>query len=264
MKSAAIPVETWQLATRRLGRQTLICDCVDSTNTLALARADDSRNDGLVIVARAQSAGRGQYGRSWAAPPGSSVLLSVLLFPPPELRRPALLTAWAAVSVCRLIRQTIGQQAKIKWPNDVLIRGRKVCGILIEQRSQQPDTLAAVVGIGLNVRQSETDFVAAGLPQAGSLAMFAAVDLDAADVAKLLIHVLDDEYCRLIEGDRHTLEECWKRHLEVLGKQVVIEGIHETVRGHLGEIAFDGLRLELPDQAIRMLTPESVRHISAE
>src|SRR5206468_7692987 len=89
-----------------------------------------------VVLAREQTAGRGQHGRAWQAPAGSSVLLSVLLCPPPALRRPALLTAWAAVSVCETILQLTGLQAKIKWPNDVLIRGRKVCGILIESKAQ--------------------------------------------------------------------------------------------------------------------------------
>ena len=82
-----------------------------------------------------QTAGRGQYGRVWTAPAGSSVLLSVLLFPPPALRRPTLLTAWAAVSVCETIQELANLSATIKWPNDVLINGRKVCGILIEQRT---------------------------------------------------------------------------------------------------------------------------------
>ena len=71
---------------------------------------------------------------AWLAPPGASVLMSVLLFPPPPLRRPAVLTAWAAVAVCTVVRRVTGVPAKIKWPNDVLLRGRKVCGILIEQR----------------------------------------------------------------------------------------------------------------------------------
>src|SRR5438046_7649419 len=138
------PIERWQLDTCRLGRQVLIFDEVDSTNSRAAALAADPANDGLVILAWAQSAGRGQHGRSWQCPAGDGVLLSVLLFPPPPLRRPALLTAWAAVSVCETVREAAGLQARIKWPNDVLVQGRKVCGILIEQGR------GTVAGIGLN------------------------------------------------------------------------------------------------------------------
>src|SRR5437899_3777549 len=100
---------------RHIGRRVEVHDSVDSTNSRALARADDPANDGLVVLARAQTAGRGQYGRSWSAPAGSSVLLSALIFPRPELRRPVVLTAWAAVSVCTVVRDITGQSPRIKW-----------------------------------------------------------------------------------------------------------------------------------------------------
>ena len=92
----------------------------------------DRDSAGLALLANEQLAGRGQFGRSWQAPAGSSVLVSVVLFPPQPLCRPALLTAWAAVSVCNLIEEITGLKARIKWPNDVLVHGKKVCGILIE------------------------------------------------------------------------------------------------------------------------------------
>src|ERR1051325_116022 len=129
------PTAVWSPDTRHLGQRVHVHDALDSTNTLALSFADDPTQHGLAILTRAQTAGRGQYGRSWQAPPGSSVLMTLLLFPPPPLRRPALLTAWAAVSVCETIRSFTNLHAKIKWPNDVLIAGKKVCGILIEQRT---------------------------------------------------------------------------------------------------------------------------------
>src|SRR5438067_7450290 len=151
------PREEWQLDTRRLGRRVLVYDRVDSTSTRAAALAVDPANDGVVILADEQTAGRGQYGRTWTCPGGAGVPMSVLLFPPPALRRPAVLTAWAAVSVCEVIRQTAGLQARIKWPNDVLIQGRKVSGILIEQ------SRGTVAGIGLNVNQSAAAFAQAGL-----------------------------------------------------------------------------------------------------
>src|SRR5262245_42686943 len=148
---------------QKVGGRVLLYDCLDSTNALALSLASDPASDGRVLVAREQTAGRGQHGRSWQSPPGTSVLLSAILFPPPPLRRPAILTAWAAVSVCDTVRDVAGLDATIKWPNDVLIGGRKACGILIEQRG------GTVIGIGLNVRQTAAIFEAAGLPDATSL-----------------------------------------------------------------------------------------------
>src|SRR5260370_14222896 len=145
------------METTAIGRKVLVYDCVESTNTFAAALANSPDSQQLSILAGEQTAGRGQHGRTWTATPGSSVLLSLLLFPPDFLRRPAILTAWAAVSVCRTIQELTGVEATIKWPNDVLLLGKKVCGMLIEQ------SRGTVVGIGLNVRQTHQDFAAAGL-----------------------------------------------------------------------------------------------------
>jgi BirA family biotin operon repressor/biotin-[acetyl-CoA-carboxylase] ligase len=248
------PRDEWRLDTRLLGRRVLVFDRLDSTNAFAASLADDPGNDGVVVLAEQQTAGRGQHGHSWQSPPGASVLLSALLFPPPQLRRPAILTAWAAVSVCETVRLAAGVQAKIKWPNDVLIRGRKVCGILAEQGR------GTVVGIGLNVNQSAADFEAAGLPQATSLALAAGRPLDGPGVARLLIQQLDEEYGRLIQGDLAALEACWAWRVGLLGKQVTAECHDGVVRGRLVGMAFDGLRLAAAG-GVRVLAPEAVQHL---
>jgi BirA family biotin operon repressor/biotin-[acetyl-CoA-carboxylase] ligase len=239
-----------------------VYDQTDSTNDRAADLAADPANDGVVVLAREQSSGRGQHGRTWTAPAGSSVLLSVLLFPLPPLRRPALLTAWAAVSVCETIRQASGLQAKIKWPNDVLIRGRKVCGILIEQRTvangQWP--VATICGIGLNLNQMAEQFDAAGLEQAGSLALFTGREYDCDEMARRLISQLDEEYDRLCEGDLHTLESCWQWRLGLLGRQVIAECRDGERRGRLIELGWNGIVLQTGEDLLR-LVPEAVRHL---
>jgi BirA family biotin operon repressor/biotin-[acetyl-CoA-carboxylase] ligase len=250
------PREEWHLDTRRLGRRVLVFDRLDSTNTYAARLAAEGATEGIAILAEEQTAGRGQHGRTWQAPAGDSVLLSVLLFPPPELRRPAVLTAWAAVAVCGVVRETTGLQARIKWPNDVLLRGRKVCGILIEQGGN-----AVVAGIGLNVRQSAETFAAAGLPEATSLAQFPAQPLATSDVARLLLHRLDEEYDLLCQGDLGTLEACWKWHVGLLGRQVIAECHDGNHRGRLREMGFDGVVLEPPGSAPVVLRPERVQHL---
>src|SRR3954469_18386865 len=160
------PRETWHFETERVGRRVLVYDSVDSTNTRAAEFARSNPDaDGLVLVADQQTAGRGQYGRVWVSRPGSSLLMSVVLRPPPELLRPVILTAWAAVSVAEAILTLTGAQARIKWPNDLLIRGKKVCGILIEQTGTGSE-LVTVAGIGLNLNQTADEFARANLPDA--------------------------------------------------------------------------------------------------
>jgi BirA family biotin operon repressor/biotin-[acetyl-CoA-carboxylase] ligase len=252
------PRAEWQLDTRRLGRRVLVYDQLDSTNNLAAALADDPANDGVAILADTQTAGRGQHGRTWLAPPGASVLLSVLVFPPGPLRRPAVLTAWAAVSVCAVIQRLLGRPARIKWPNDVLLHGQKVCGILIEQNR------GTVVGIGLNVQQTAEHFAQAGLPDATSLRLHAApfTPLETAAVARELIRQLDTEYDLLCAGETAALEACWKWHLGLLGKQVVAECPDGTYRGRLLDLSFAGVELERAGTLPLVLEPEKIQHLS--
>jgi BirA family biotin operon repressor/biotin-[acetyl-CoA-carboxylase] ligase len=279
MSSSVKPSDTWELPTRHLGRQTLVFDRLDSTSTFAAAQANDPANDGLVVVAREQTAGRGQYGRTWHAPAGSSVLFSVLLFPPPAMRRPALLTAWAAVSVCESILELAGVEAQIKWPNDVLIDGHKVCGILIEQRTVDSERwavssgaadavilptahwpLSTVCGIGLNLNQTAEHFAVAGLEQAASLALFTGRQHDCEEVARTLIGQLDAEYDRLIQGDVQTLEASWKQRLGLLGAVVVAECADGERCGRLIDVGWNAVQMETSNGLLRLL-PEMVRHL---
>jgi len=252
--------DVWQLDTALIGRRVLVFDRLDSTGNLAASLANDPANDGVVILAKEQTAGRGQHGRSWTCPPGSGVLMSVLLFPPPPLHRPALLTAWVAVSVCETILQAANLQAKIKWPNDVLIHGRKVCGILIESRPGQDTPLSVSAGIGLNVSQTPEMFADAALSQATSLALSAGRAFDWAEVARRLIRQLDEEYGRLCASDLTTLQSCWKWRVGLLGKQVAAECHDARHVGRLLDMAWDGLLLEKEGERV-CLQPETVRHL---
>jgi BirA family biotin operon repressor/biotin-[acetyl-CoA-carboxylase] ligase len=241
-----------------IGRRLLAFDRVDSTNTVAAQLADDPANDGAAVLAAEQTTGRGQHGRHWQCRPGDGVLLSVLLFPPPALRRPAVLTALAAVAVCATVQQLTRLSPRIKWPNDVLLRGRKVCGILIEQGC------GAVVGIGLNLRQTAAHFAAAGLPGAASLCQFTDAELDVRATAEMLLRFMDEEYARLLQGDVTSLETKWKEHLGLIGREVILERYDGPAhRGRLLELGFDGVEIEQLGKTALMSRPETVRHLDA-
>ena len=254
------PREKWSLDTRRLGRRVLVFDRLDSTNNLAASLANDPANDGLAILADEQTTGRGQHGRAWVAAPGQSVLLSLLVSPPPEICRPVVLTAWAAVAVCATIQQIIDRPPRIKWPNDVMLRDRKVCGILIESAA---GSSCFVVGIGLNVRQSAPMFATAGLTEATSLAQFTSGLLDTHAVAADLIRQLDRDYDALCQGDLATLETRWKQHLGLLGKHIVAECTDATHYGQLIELSFSAVRFKLArsDEPYLVLAPERIQHL---
>jgi BirA family biotin operon repressor/biotin-[acetyl-CoA-carboxylase] ligase len=259
------PREVWHLDTRRLGRRVLVFDRLDSTNRLAATLAEDPANAGLAILADEQTAGRGQYGRSWLAPSGQCVLLSLIVFPPPELYRPVVLTAWAAVAVTGTIQALVGTPAQIKWPNDVLLRDRKVCGILIE--SALPGAAAQrrpcfIVGIGLNVQQSDASFAAQGLVEATALTQHATQPLVTRTVALHLIRQLDTDFGHLCAGDLAPLEASWREHIGLVDKEVVVECVEAAYQGRLRRLNFDGIELECRGQAPLRLAPERIQHLS--
>lgn len=134
-----------------LGTPHMHLDVVDSTNALAKKRAIEGASHGTTITADAQTAGRGRQGRSWVAPAGSALLMSVILRPAEEHHRFAPLAA--ALAVAETCEQLADVRAQIKWPNDVWIDRRKVSGILVEGRpDSDPEKSWVVVGIGLNTR----------------------------------------------------------------------------------------------------------------
>jgi BirA family biotin operon repressor/biotin-[acetyl-CoA-carboxylase] ligase len=247
---------------RHIGRRHIHLDATDSTNTRAAELAHDPANAGTVVTADLQTRGRGQHGRVWESRPGVNVLLSALLSPPPILRRPVVLTAFAAAVVGETILQVTGKQTRIKWPNDVLLDGKKVCGILIEGGVMAADRDPHfIVGIGLNVNQSADDFAGLGLPDATSLSIAVGQRLDVKGITQLLIRNLDAEYDRLLAGDLAALEACWQWRIGLDGRPVTVELMDASeVRGRLVELGFGGLAVDT-SEGMRRLLPEEVRHV---
>lgn len=246
-----------QLPTRLIGRRVQYRAQLDSTSTHILQYAHDPAQDGMVILADEQTRGRGTRGRHWFCPPGKGLMFSVLLFPPPELRRPVLLTALAAVSVCEAIFSHVQRQARIKWPNDVLLKGRKLCGILIERLPA-----ATVLGIGVNVDISEAEFRARGLPHAGSLTQFARHPLDRMEFFRTLLTRLDAYYAELCEGHWHDLEIRWRWHGGLLGRQVVLVKGDDTILGRLLDISFSRVEVRTNGGQVARFAPEELERIS--
>jgi BirA family biotin operon repressor/biotin-[acetyl-CoA-carboxylase] ligase len=232
----------------------------DSTNNRAAEFAREPSTGGTVITAGVQTRGRGQYGRVWSSEPDSNVLMSVLLFPPPTLRHPAILTAFAAVTVSETVALLTGERAEIKWPNDVLFQGSKICGILIESgihRHGGDSPQHFIVGIGLNVNQSAADFAARELTAAASLAMITGRRHDVSHVTDTLIDRLDIEYDRLMQGEIAHLESRWKQGIGLVGQQVTVERMDgETHEGHLKDLGFESVDLD-----VRSFKSAEVRHV---
>lgn len=201
----------WNLDTQVIGRKLSVWNRLDSTQSVAAKAAKCSANHGLVVLAEEQTAGRGRRGRTWRAPRHSSILMSVVAFPPPAFRDQSWLTAWAAVAAGQMIEQVCGHSVRIKRPNDVLVGTRKVCGILVEQFRR-----AYVVGIGLNVNLAEHDFPPELRATAASLMQLTGTPQDRSELARRLIARLDALY---VAASRHGPDALWQWWRERLTNQ---------------------------------------------
>ena len=228
------------LSSQVIGRQVAVWNRVTSTNDLAMRAASSRSNHGLAILAEEQTAGRGSRGRIWTAPPRSSILLSVLLFPPPELDDPVLLNALAAYSLAGVVWGWLGDRlglatpvnerpwVTIKWPNDVRIKGRKVAGILVERGK------GAVIGIGLNVNTDAADFPPELRLLATSLAVELGRPLDRSSLASDLLGNLDTLYHCVLHSGLGGLNSCYNWHSEHLGHEVDVQTDQGVISGRLG------------------------------
>jgi BirA family biotin operon repressor/biotin-[acetyl-CoA-carboxylase] ligase len=243
------------LPTKHIGRRLLMYDRVESTNSLALELAKDPANDGVAVLADEQTAGRGRYGRNWHCPPGAGVLLSLVVFAPASVRRPVLLTAWAATTVAEVIRSTSGLDARLKWPNDVLVGGKKVCGILIEHGT------ATVVGIGLNVNQTAEDLRAMELTEASSLFLCSGRRFDVSQIARTLIQQLDASYDEIQSGALADLELRWRNYLDISNREVVVTYQETVNRGRVRKLDWEALQLDVPQGGVVHIRPESITRL---
>lgn len=164
-------------------------ETVDSTNLIVKGWARQGAEEGRCAVAEAQTAGRGRRGRSWISPPGENLYFSILLRPQAEASHVAMITLLMAIAVTQGVRE-LHLDAKIKWPNDVVVNGKKICGILTEMYQSVAGSFFLVIGTGINVNQKE--FLEEVKKTADSLALELGADVDREVLlASVLRHFLD-------------------------------------------------------------------------
>jgi BirA family biotin operon repressor/biotin-[acetyl-CoA-carboxylase] ligase len=179
-----------------IGREIIVVEQTSSTNDAILELAADS-NDGLVLFAEHQTAGRGQRGNRWESAAGQGLWFSILLRPRIDLASSPQLTAWAAEAISGTIQNEFPLTPTIKPPNDVQIDERKVAGVLVEMRAQKNAPHLAIAGIGVNVNQSREDFPKELQGRAISLAMALGKQVDRRKFAVALLRDLDRTYREL-------------------------------------------------------------------
>jgi BirA family biotin operon repressor/biotin-[acetyl-CoA-carboxylase] ligase len=256
------------LTTRTIGTALHVHDEVDSTNRLAADLARAGAPDGTVVVAEAQTSGRGRLGRPWLSPRGLNLYLSVILT---RLQSPAL-SAWvplmAGVAVVRAIKKVTGLAPRLKWPNDVVSPrdgpGRKLAGILSEVAGAGPSgEPAIVVGIGLNVNMPTEAFPEDLRPTATSLLVETGGRVNRSHLLAALLGEVEAPYEHLLAHGPADLRAAYRELSDTLGKRVRVELVGSGhLEGTAEAIAADGaLRLRARNGTVLEIRAGDVVHL---
>ncbi len=226
---------------RVIGRDIQVFQVTNSTNDVVEKLARDGVAEGAVVFAESQSKGRGRLGRKWISPPGQGLWFSVLLRPQLPPASATQLTIAASTAVARAIRSATGLLPQIKWPNDILIEGRKVVGILTELSAELDRVRYVIIGIGVDVNIKE--FPAELAESATSLAEAAGKNFIRAEIAAAILKELDADYARITRGEFSALAEEWEQQCITLGRRVQIHIGERTIAGRAESLAGDGALL---------------------
>ncbi len=230
-------------------------DEIDSTNRYALDAARDGEPPGLVVVADHQHAGRGRRGRAWTAPPGSSLLVSILLAPPAAPDRVQLLTMAAGLALSEAVGAVAGVDAQLKWPNDLVVDDRKLAGLLAETDVRDGRVRGVVVGIGCNVTWA--GYPAELADSATACDREAGQPVDRAELLDVLLEALARRLDQLgrVPGD-------YRARLGTLGRTVRVELATGVVEGVATGVDDDGrLVVEPRGEAAVVIAAGDVVHL---
>jgi BirA family transcriptional regulator, biotin operon repressor / biotin---[acetyl-CoA-carboxylase] ligase len=181
-----------------VGRQIVVLEETTSTNDSVLERSSPSTPEGLVVFAECQTAGRGQRNALWESAAGKGLWFSILLRPRIKIGDSPRLAEWAARTIAETISEELDVPASVKLPNDVVVAGKKIAGVLVEMRAQPNSPHIAIVGIGVNVNHQPEDFSKELRPRAISLAMALTRDIDRRQLAVALLRNLDRTYAETV------------------------------------------------------------------
>ncbi|KAF0243073.1 MAG: biotin-(acetyl-CoA-carboxylase) ligase [Planctomycetota bacterium] len=240
----------------------LVClDEILSTNDVCWERERAGEPEGLTVTAESQTAGRGRFGRAWHSPRGLSLAVSVLLRPALPAERLPLLTAAAAVAAC----EAAGPEARIRWPNDVVLKGRKVAGVIVEGRpsarsAPNAESGAFVLGCGLNVNLRAADFPDDLRDTSTSLLIETGEAHDRGAVLRTFLDSLDARYDEALSGDS-ALPSAWRELSALMGERVSIMEAAKEYRGEVADLdVLEGISVRL-EGAVRRFRLEHVERL---
>ncbi len=228
---------------RVVGRDIRVFEETNSTNDVAEKLARDGAAEGAVVFAESQTKGRGRLGRQWLSPAKKGLWFSVLLRPDMRPQAATQLTVAAATALARSIRKQMGLQPEIKWPNDILLHGKKTAGILTELSAELDHVKYIIIGIGVDVNVTAADFPPELRKLATSLRIEAGQSVSRAELATAILRELDADYARIRDGQFEAVADEWEEQCSTIGRNVSIHIGDRHVQGRAESLDADGALL---------------------
>ena len=209
------------LGTRRLGRRVDVYPELASTNRTAPALAEAGEPEGAVVIAEAQTRGRGRMGRHWVSPPGRNLYISFILRPRLAPAESVKITLLTAVALADTLKEHVPRAPRIKWPNDVLLGGLKVAGVLSELACESERTLFVIVGIGVNLNYPRALMPPEIRERATSVMEEAGAAMDRVRVTRSLVRHMENRYIEFEEHGFAPIARCWNDYARMEGRRVL-------------------------------------------
>jgi BirA family transcriptional regulator, biotin operon repressor / biotin---[acetyl-CoA-carboxylase] ligase len=230
-------------STEVIGRDIRVFQETTSTNDVIEKLARDGVKEGVVVFAESQTKGRGRLGRKWMSPTKGGLWFSLLLRPELSPQEATQLTVASATALRRAIELQTGLKPEIKWPNDILVRGRKVAGILTELSAELDRVKHVILGIGVNVNLGPGDFPAELRRLATSLKAELGKPVSRPALAVTILRELDLDYARIAAGHFPAVADEWEQHCTTIEHNVVIRMGERQLRGRAESLGEDGALL---------------------
>jgi len=229
--------------TKVVGRDIRVFQETTSTNDLMEKLARSGVKEGMVVFAESQTRGRGRLGRKWSSPVRKGLWFSLLLRPDLRPQETTRLTVASATALARAIRTQTGVVPAIKWPNDILVHGKKVVGVLTELSAELDRVRHVILGIGVDVNLGAADFPADLRKVATSLKIESGETVDRAELAAAILRELDRDYAKVCAGQFAAVADEWEAQCTTLGRNVAIHVGERTVQGRAESLDDDGALL---------------------
>jgi BirA family transcriptional regulator, biotin operon repressor / biotin---[acetyl-CoA-carboxylase] ligase len=229
------------LTTKKIGQNIRFYESIPSTQTIAYQLTQEGAPEGTVVIAEEQTQGRGRLARSWHSPSGKGIWMSIILRPEIPPQHAPQLTLLAAVAIVRAIERELSVSCEIKWPNDILINGKKVVGILTELHAEADRIISVNVGIGINVNTEQLDFPDELKDIATSLAIEKNEKIDRASLARAIFTSLEKIYDEYLEHGFTFIKLLWEGYSVSIGKEIVARTLNGKITGFAKGITDEGV-----------------------